>query len=74
MRRLILIIAICTGVLWSGPDGADEANDAALDRAYASYWRGDYAKAVTGFRALAEKGDADADRLGRGWYATRTPL
>ena len=70
MRRLILIIAICTGVLWEGPVGADEA----YDRAYASYWRGDYAKAATGFRALAEKGDADADRLGRGWYATRTPL
>ena len=74
MRRSILIVAICTGVLWSGPVGCDEADEGAFDRAYASYWRGDYAKAVTGFRALAEKGDADADRLRRGWYATRTPL
>ena len=56
MRRFFLIIAICTGLLWSGPVGADEA----FDRAYAAYKRGDYAEAATSFRALAEKGDADA--------------
>ena len=28
MRQLILIIAVCTGVLWGGPVGADEADDA----------------------------------------------
>ena len=60
MRRLILIIAICTGVLWGGPVGADEADDALFLRAYAAYKRGDYAEAATSFRALAEKGDADA--------------
>ena len=56
MRRLILIIAICTGVLWGGPAGAGEA----FDRAYAAYKRGEYAEALAGFRLLAEKGDAEA--------------
>ena len=56
MRRFILIIAICTGVLWGGPADADEA----LDRANASYKRGDYAEALEGFSDLAEKGDAEA--------------
>ncbi len=56
MRRFFLIIAICTGLLWSGPVGADEA----FDRAYAAYKRGDYAVALDGFRLLAVKGVAEA--------------
>jgi hypothetical protein len=56
VKRLILIIAICTGVLWGGPVGADEA----FDRAYEAYKRGDYTEAAEGLRVLAEKGNASA--------------
>ena len=56
MRRLILIIAICTGVLWSGPVGADEAFASAL----AAYKRGDYAEAATWFRKAADQGHLSA--------------
>ena len=57
MRRFILIIAICTGVLWGGPAIASYE---ALVRAYAAAERGDYAAALAGFRTLAEKGDSAA--------------
>ena len=60
MRRLILIIAMCAGGLWGGPAGADVADDAVFDRAWAAYDRGDYADALNGFRILAEKGYANA--------------
>jgi TPR repeat protein len=60
MRRFILIFAICTGVLWNGPVGADEADDVIWDRAVAAYDRGDYAEALDGYRVLAEKGHIDA--------------
>ena len=60
MQRLILIIAICTGVLWGGLVGADEIDDAVSDSAFAAYNRGDYAEALNLFRFLAEKGDAEA--------------
>ena len=58
MRRLILIIAICAGVLWGGPVGADEADDAVWDRAVAAYIRGDYAEAMNWCRKAAEQGQA----------------
>ena len=60
MRRLILIIAICTGVLWGGPVGADEADGAVWDRAVAAYIRGDYAEAMNWCRKAAEQGQAGA--------------
>ena len=56
MRRLILTFAICTGVLWGSPVGADDA----FDKADAALERGDYAEALDGFRVLAEKGHASA--------------
>ena len=63
MKRLILIIAICTGVLqsnplqeWGSPVGADDA----FERAAAAHQRGDYAEALDGYRVLAEKGHIDA--------------
>ena len=58
MRRFFLIMAICTGVLWGGPVGADEADKVPYDRATAAFGRGDYAEALDGFRILAEKGIA----------------
>ena len=60
MRRFILIIAICTGVLWGGPVGCDEADEAVFDRAIAAYKRGDYAEAVKWFRKAAEQGHGSA--------------
>ena len=60
MRRYILIFAICTGVSWGGPVGADEADKATYERATAAFNRGDYAEALDGFRVLAEKGFAYA--------------
>ncbi len=60
MRRFILNIAICTGVLWGGPVGADEADDAVWDRAVAAYIRGDYAEAMNWCRKAAEQGQAGA--------------
>jgi TPR repeat protein len=60
MRRLILIIAICTGVLWGGPAGADGADDAVWDNVIAAFKRGDSAKGAANLRNLAEKGDAKA--------------
>jgi len=59
-RRALLIIAICTGVLWSGPAGADETDAAVFRSAVAAYKRGDYAEAVDGLRILADYGDAKA--------------
>jgi hypothetical protein len=56
MWRLLLIIAIWTGVLWGGSVGADDA----FDKAYAAYNRGNYAEALDGFRVLAEQGNARA--------------
>ena len=60
MRRLILIIAICTGVLWDGPVGADEADDVVWDKAIGAYIRGDYAEAMNWCRKAAEQGQAGA--------------
>ena len=34
MRRYVLITAICAGVLWGGPAGADDADMAVFDRAW----------------------------------------
>ena len=59
MRRFILIIAICTGVLWSGPAGAA----AAFGRTAAAYNRGDYAEALDGLRVLAEQGHVRAQAV-----------
>ena len=61
MRRLIVIIAICAGVLWGGPaaaaaddaDAADAADAAVFDRAWAAFKRGDLAKAWDGFDVAA---------------------
>jgi len=55
MRRFILIIAICTGVLWGGPVGSGETDDAIYHRAVEAHNRRDYAEALGGFRALADK-------------------
>ena len=60
MRQLILIIAICTGVLWGGPAGADDADDVVWDKAVAAYIRGDYAEAMNWCRKAAEQGQAGA--------------
>ena len=60
VRQLILIIAVCTGVLWGGPVGADEADDAVWDNVIAAFKRGDSAKGAANLRILAEKGDAKA--------------
>ena len=54
MRQLILIIAICTGVLWGSPVGADEA----FDRAVAAYKRGDFTESLDGFSISAKQGNA----------------
>ena len=56
MRRFILIFAICTGVLWGGPVGADDEFGDYI-RASDAFRRGDYAEAFDIFRVLAEKGD-----------------
>ena len=76
MRRLILIIAICTGLLWGGPVGADEEGvSTATLRAHLAHKRGDYAEALAGFRPLAEKGNASA-QAGLGsmyWYGHGVP-
>jgi hypothetical protein len=56
VRRLIVIFAICAGVLWGGPAGADsvDAADAAVfDRAWAAFKRGDLAEAWDGFDVAA---------------------
>ncbi len=60
MRRLILIIAICAGVLWGCPIGDDVGDKAAYDRANAVYKRGDYAEAVKWFHKAAEQGHGSA--------------
>ena len=54
MRRYVLITAICAGVLWGGPAGADDADMAVFDRAWAALKRGDFAEAWDGFRVGAE--------------------
>ena len=54
-RRFILVFAMCIGVLWGGPVGADEEDKVDNDRATAVFGRGDYAEALVGFRILAEK-------------------
>ena len=67
MRRLILIIAIYTGILWGGPVDADDAD--VWDRALAAYDRGDYAEALDSFRILAEMGRIDSQfNLGIMYY------
>ena len=69
MRRFFLIMAICTGVLWSGPVGADEGDKALYDRAAAAFDRGDYAEAFDSFRVLAEMGRVDSQfNLGIMYY------
>ena len=54
MRRFILITAICAGVLWGGPVGADEADNAVFGTAWAAFKRGDIAAAWDGFSAAAQ--------------------
>ena len=54
VRRFILIIAMCTGVLWGGPAGADDADRAVTDRAWAAFKRGDFAEAWDGFSVAAQ--------------------
>ena len=61
MRRAALIIALCVAVA-SGP--ADAA-DSSFRKASKAYRRGDYATALAGFSALAERGNAEAQfRIG----------
>ena len=54
VKRLILIIAICTGVLWGGLVGAKEADDAAFDRAWSAFKRGDFSEAWNGISVGAQ--------------------
>ena len=76
MRQFILIIATCTGVLWGGPVGADEeGGSTATLRAHLAHKRGDYAKALAGFRPIAKKRNTSA-QAGLGsmyWYGHGVP-
>ena len=54
MRKRVLIIALCTGVLWGGPALADDADMAVFERAWAAFKSGEFAKAWDGFTNGAE--------------------
>ena len=61
MRRGALIVALCVAVA-SGPADAAES---AFRKASKAYRKGDYAKALSGFSALAREGNAEAQfRIG----------